>query len=207
MFEMVLEGALLGLTLSLLIGPVFLTLLQTGIESGFRAGTSYSTGVWLSDFLIIFLMYQSMAAIAAFVDSPNFMFIVGIIGSFILIGFGLVSVFSKVDSMSNIQYVKVSYAKLFAKGFLINTFNPFTIFFWLGVNTMIITKPEFTPKRATAYFGSILLILMLTDLIKILLAKRIGQALKSLYIIYIKKVGGILLIISGIVLLYRVYNA
>jgi putative Mn2+ efflux pump MntP len=72
---------------------------------------------------------------------------------------------------------------------------------------MIITKPEFTPKRATAYFGSILLILMLTDLIKILLAKRIGQALKSLYIIYIKKVGGILLIISGIVLLYRVYNA
>lgn len=202
----ILEGAILGLTLSFLIGPVFFALLQTGIESGFRAGMSYSSGVWLSDFLIIVLIYRSMSAIASVVNSTQFVVYVGTLGAIILIGFGISSINSKLQvNLGSIEGLKVSYYRLFGKGFLINTINPFTVIFWLGVNTLILSKASFTGQQATLYFGSILTTLVATDLLKILLAKRIGVALKPIHIHRMRQIAGILLILSGLVMLYRVY--
>lgn len=209
------QGAILGVTLSFLIGPVFFALLQTGIEYGFRAGVSYSSGVWLSDFLIILLIYKSMAAIAEVVKSNEFVLYVGIVGAIILIGFGLSSLITKIPNKKNTpeiiddadsinQPVWKFRLKLFTKGFVINTINPFTIIFWLGVNTVILSKETFTNRQAFLYFGSILLTLVITDLLKILLAKRIGAALKPTYILRMRQIAGILLIISGIVMLFRV---
>lgn len=209
------QGAILGVTLSFLIGPVFFALLQTGIEYGFRAGVSYSSGVWLSDFLIILLIYKSMAAIAEVVKSNEFVLYVGIVGAIILIGFGLSSLITKIPNKKNTpeiiddadsinQPVWKFRLKLFTKGFVINTINPFTIIFWLGVNTVILSKETFTNRQAFLYFGSILLTLVITDLLKILLAKRIGSALKPTYILRMRQIAGILLIISGIVMLIRV---
>lgn len=211
----ILQGAILGVTLSFLIGPVFFALLQTGIEYGFRAGVSYSSGVWLSDFLIILLIYKSMAAIAEVVKSNEFVLYVGIVGAIILIGFGLSSLITKIPNKKNTpeiiddadsinQPVWKFRLKLFTKGFVINTINPFTIIFWLGVNTVILSKETFTNRQAFLYFGSILLTLVITDLLKILLAKRIGSALKPTYILRMRQIAGILLIISGIVMLIRV---
>ena len=211
----IIEGALLGITLSFLIGPVFFALLQTGIEHGFKAGVSYSSGVWLSDFLIIVLIYKSMAAIANVVKSSEFVLYVGIVGAIILISFGLSSLITKVAEKkpeinksaiqaTQNQSVQKFRIKLFTKGFVINTINPFTIIFWLGVNTVILSKPTFTNYQAILYFGSILTTLVLTDLLKILLAKKIGVALKPIYIQRMRQVAGALLIISGIVMLYRV---
>lgn len=209
------QGAILGVTLSFLIGPVFFALLQTGIEYGFRAGVSYSSGVWLSDFLIILLIYKSMAAIAEVVKSNEFVLYVGIVGAIILIGFGLSSLITKIPNKKNTpeiiddadsinQPVWKFRLKLFTKGFVINTINPFTIIFWLGVNTVILSKETFTNRQAFLYFGSILLTLVITDLLKILLAKRIGSALKPTYILRMRQIAGVLLIISGIVMLFRV---
>jgi threonine/homoserine/homoserine lactone efflux protein len=202
----ILEGAILGFTLSFLIGPVFFTLLQTGIESGFRAGASYSAGVWLSDLLIILLIYHSMSAIATVVNSSQFVVYVGTIGAIILIGFGISSITSKVMvNLGSIADLKVSYLKLFGKGLLINTINPFTVIFWLGVNTLILSKEAFNSQKATLYFGSILTTLIATDLLKVLLARRIGVALKPIHIHRMRQIAGALLIISGMVMLYRVY--
>jgi len=211
----ILQGAILGVTLSFLIGPVFFALLQTGIEYGFRAGVSYSSGVWLSDFLIILLIYKSMAAIAEVVKSNEFVLYVGIVGAIILIGFGLSSLLTKIPNKKNApeiieeadtnnQPIWKFRLKLFTKGFIINTINPFTIIFWLGVNTVILSKETFTNRQAFLYFGSILFTLVITDLLKILLAKRIGSALKPLYILRMRQIAGVLLMISGLVMLYRV---
>jgi len=211
----ILQGAILGVTLSFLIGPVFFALLQTGIEYGFRAGVSYSSGVWLSDFLIILLIYKSMAAIAEVVKSNEFVLYVGIVGAIILIGFGLSSFLTKIPNKKNApeiieeadtnnQPIWKFRLKLFTKGFIINTINPFTIIFWLGVNTVILSKETFTNRQAFLYFGSILFTLVITDLLKILLAKRIGSALKPLYILRMRQLAGVLLMISGLVMLYRV---
>ena len=48
------SGILLGLTLSILTGPILFTIIQTSIEEGFRAGITVASGIWISDLLFIF---------------------------------------------------------------------------------------------------------------------------------------------------------
>lgn len=52
--QYVFEGILLGLTLTILLGPIFVALTQTGIKHGIRAGISVGTGIWTSDLIVIF---------------------------------------------------------------------------------------------------------------------------------------------------------
>jgi threonine/homoserine/homoserine lactone efflux protein len=202
----IIEGAILGLTLSMLIGPIFFALLQSAIETGLKGGLSFSSGVWLSDFLIILIFYQGISTIAILINSKIFVHYVGSIGAAMLICFGISTFISKSKpNLDNKIEVTVPFLKLFSKGFLINTINPFTIIFWLGVNTLILAKPSFSSKQASIYFGSILATLAVIDILKILLAKRLGLALKPANLLIVKKIAGILLIISGIVMVYRIF--
>ena len=57
--QYVFEGILLGLTLTILLGPIFVALTQTGIKHGIRAGISVGTGIWTSDLLVIFTAWFS----------------------------------------------------------------------------------------------------------------------------------------------------
>ena len=47
------EGLFFGLLLSVMIGPVFFTLLQTSLEQGFYRGLFVAIGASMSDLLII----------------------------------------------------------------------------------------------------------------------------------------------------------
>ena len=47
------DGVMLGLTLTILLGPIFVALTQTGIQHGIRAGVAVGTGIWVSDFIVI----------------------------------------------------------------------------------------------------------------------------------------------------------
>ncbi|MBK6665062.1 MAG: hypothetical protein IPG48_02630 [Saprospiraceae bacterium] len=55
--QFIAEGLLLGLTLAILIGPIFVALTQTGMQYGLKAGIAIGTGVWVSDVLVISAAY------------------------------------------------------------------------------------------------------------------------------------------------------
>ena len=50
-FSIITQGILFGLTLSLMVGPAFFSLIQTSITQGFRSGSQLAMGVALSDVL------------------------------------------------------------------------------------------------------------------------------------------------------------
>ncbi len=52
---MLIEGMLLGFTLSLMIGPLFFAIVQAGLAGGFRAGAMMAAGIWISDLLFAVL--------------------------------------------------------------------------------------------------------------------------------------------------------
>ncbi len=200
-----LEGAILGLTLSFLIGPVFFVLIQTGIERGFRGGISYCAGVWLSDTIIIYILYKGISTLTELIKEPSFKTKIGWIGGFLLIGFGLFSLLTKLTQNAyKAKAEKAPVGKLILKGFLINVFNPFTALYWLGVNTMLLAKYQLTITDAVLFFGSLMASLIVTDILKVLLAKKIRNWLKPEYIQRARQIAGVLLIISGIVLWYRI---
>ncbi len=196
------EGILMGLGLSFLIGPIFFALIQTGIEQGFRAGIAYCTGVWASDTLMIFGIHIGISYITSLTQKTGFNTTVGLIGGIILIAFGLSSFFSKSPDFDGKQTIKSSsYPALWLKGFVINSFNPGSIIFWLAITSTVVVPNNMDGGDSSLYFGSLLSALVVTDTLKVLLAKRLRSSLKHTHIVLLRRVAGVALLIFGIVLI------
>ena len=93
------------------------------------------------------------------------------------------------------------------KGFLINGINPFALILWLGIVTTYVLGADLNNQNALWFITGILGTIIITDLIKILLAKKIRKLLKPIHIIRIRQVTGIILIVFGVVVIIRVIMA
>jgi threonine/homoserine/homoserine lactone efflux protein len=202
MLEYLLKGITYGLMLSILIGPIFFALLQAGIEKGIKTGLAIGVGIWISDFLYITTVYLGLSWISAVTALPNFRFYVGIIGGVILIAFGIGTLLNN-KAVNNTQKIKQSgYLAYAVKGFLINTFNPFTVFFWVAMSSeVLISEP--TRAEMMLFYGGIFGVVVSTDIIKVVLAKQISKYLKMSYILTFRKIVGIILLLGGFILMYR----
>jgi threonine/homoserine/homoserine lactone efflux protein len=83
------KGILLGLTLSVIVGPVFFVLLQATIERGTKAGFIFVSGVWLSDFLYMIAAFYGIAGIQTLAGSGDFHLWMSWIGGILLLTFGI----------------------------------------------------------------------------------------------------------------------
>jgi threonine/homoserine/homoserine lactone efflux protein len=206
--ELILDGIKMGLVLTFLIGPLFFALIQTGVEQGYRAGIVLAFGIWVSDFMYIFTIYHGITFFANLIKTPNFSFWLGLVGSVLLTSFGIGSLIGSpkgsVEDQPKLFERSASYPSLFFKGFLINTINPFTIFFWMGLMSTVAIKDHFSTYDAQLFFGAILATLVITDALKVGLAKWIRHVLKVKHIIWLRRITGIALIVFGVALLIRV---
>lgn len=197
---------LLGFSMSLLIGPVLFLFLQTGIERGFRAGAMAGLGVWMSDLLYVFSFYFGVSYVLKLIHWDGFKAWAGFLGGILLIGIGLHSMLSPpplIHSAGAIPTSNSSYFKLWAKGFFINTLNPFAAFFWLGVISTVSVSYVQKPSHTTYFFSGVMGIIILTDLLKILLAKRIKPWLNNTHILQMRRLSGIAMLALGIILIAR----
>lgn len=198
------QGLLLGLTLAILLGPIFVTLTQIALEKGARAGIVASTGVWFSDIIIITGCYVFIQRINYLVEDAMFTYWMGLLGGFILMSFGAGALFKRVDIVfSTSTHTANDYIGFWTKGFLVNTINPFTFVFWIGVISTYVIKAKISGLKALVFFSSIMFVIILTDSIKVLLAKVIRNKLRQRHFTIFSRIAGIGLIIFGIALLLR----
>jgi threonine/homoserine/homoserine lactone efflux protein len=207
--NLIFEGVKIGLILAMLIGPIFFAIIQAGVEEGFRAGATVGLGIWVSDFLFIAAVYFGLAYISQVVEGPNFGLYLGIGGSITLSAFGLGALLTvpkahELPKWSKETVRTSSYSGLWLKGFLINTINPFTFFFWIGVASTVVVDGEMELMEARYFFGGILGTIIITDLLKVLLAKRIRRVLRPIHLLWLRRISGIALIVFAAVLLGRV---
>lgn len=200
------DGIKVGLILCFMIGPIFFALVQTGVEQGFRAGVMVGFGVWISDLIYILAVYWGISFISRITQWENFSVYLGLGGSIILVLFGLAAL-AKNPSFKHYRLPETkrfsSYFSLWFKGFLLNAVNPFTIFFWLGLMSTVIIKNELHGGDAILFFSAALGTVMLTDVLKVLSAKRIRQVLRPIHLLWIRRISGVALIVFGVALLVR----
>jgi arginine exporter protein ArgO len=55
--DLFLQGLLIGATLTVMIGPITFTILETSLTGGISHGIATATGMWSSDILYISLCY------------------------------------------------------------------------------------------------------------------------------------------------------
>ena len=201
------DGIQIGLILCCLIGPIFFALIQAGVEEGLRAGTMVGLGIWISDVLFIAAVYFGLAYVTRLISGENFSLYLGIGGSIILMVFGLSAYFSKppsIDLEMGRPMRSSSYWSLWLKGFLINTVNPFTVIFWLGLMTTTVIDGNLSTYETQMFFGGILGTIVLTDFLNVVLAKWIRRVMQPKHVLWLRRISGVALIIFGVVLLVRV---
>lgn len=196
--EIVLKGVLSGLVLALLVGPVFFTLLQTSIERGFLSGVWVAVGISLCDTLYITLSYLGLSR---FFTNPDVQVYLSYGGGFILFCFGAYYLFIKSRRLTNFNLEHVeerSPLRLLSKGFIMNGLSPMVLIFWIG--TVGIATTDFgysTPGTAIVFFGSIVLTVFGTDILKAKLADKLRTLLTTRLIRLMNFILGIVLLLFG----------
>lgn len=189
-----------------MLGPIFVALTQTAIEKGARAGLTVGLGIWISDFLFIYFSYLFISKVDALVQDNVFKYWMGVVGGFILITFGIAMTLKKIQQIKGEKFTAKNYLGFWLKGFLVNTVNPFTFIFWLGVISSKVIGAEMNESEAYIFLSAILATIIFTDTVKVVGAKAIRNKLQPNHIQWISRVAGAALVISGLVLLYQTGN-
>ncbi len=204
--RLVIEGIGFGLILAISLGPIFIVTVQTALQKGFKAGLTVTSGVWVSDILYITFSYFFINRISHVVQGAQFDFWMSVIGGIILCLFGLVSFFKKAEFNKEKLYSTSSLKSAtayFTKGFLVNTVNPFTVIFWLGIMSTNVIGRDLTHLESFSFLLSIFIIIVLSDTAKVLLANVIRERMNQHYFNIISKIAGTGLFIFGLYLLYH----
>jgi threonine/homoserine/homoserine lactone efflux protein len=204
MFASIVQGISLGLVLALMIGPVFFLILQTSLKKGFKPAAYLAAGVLISDGCFI--------CIAVFGSSKlhhiqKFDIISAYVGGLLLIVFGIMSAFKRPHMKTDgIDLPDDSKTMLIdtAKGFMMNTLNPFVLIFWLGVVSAIHTGKIGGGRDQLVFFSFVLITVFTTDMLKAYLASRLKAVLTDHFLLWLNRISGIGLILFGIRLIYTI---
>jgi len=205
MTEALVKGLALGLVLAMSVGPVIFTVIKQSLNNGKEGGFSFVAGVWISDFVLVFLSNIFSEAVSTLLEFKK---AIGYGGSSFLIGLGLFYIFFKKVTVKQsptgdqMLFTKKDFFKIALQGFLINTLNPSVILFWL-VNATTFSLSH-TLEQRIIIFSTCLILNMAADVAKVLLAGKLRKRLTLHNISIINKISGTLLIGFGIALLYSV---
>ncbi len=203
--ELVLEGILFGLLLAASLGPIFVALTQTSIEKGTIPGLAVGGGVWISDILVISLFYKFISLIRDTVESYTFTLWLGLSGGIVLIAFGISLMLKKPQlRYTKKKFSKTSYLGFLLKGFLVNTINPFTFVFWLGVISTYVIGRKISGTETLILLATIMSIIIISDCGKVFLAAFLRRWLTPKHINWVTNFSGIVLIGFGLFLAVRV---
>lgn len=220
---MLIQGIILGISLSFMVGPLLFAILQAGIERGFRAGLAVAGGIWSSDVLYVLVVQFGTGALTTLTALPDFKVWAGLAGGMLLIAFGLGSLLFKKTPLPRMETRSFdnlskgvetanrsghrrqrSYFAWWLRGFLLNTVNPFTVFFWLGIAGAVIIPNGWGNREMLVFFGGMLGTLAVADTLKAYAAKRVRHFLTPGHTRWVQRGIGFLLVVFGVALVARV---
>jgi threonine/homoserine/homoserine lactone efflux protein len=195
-----LQGVLVGLTFAVLLGPAFFSLIQTGIQRGFRSSAFLAIGIFFSDLTALILTYFGATQFLGADPRENTLF--SIIGGIILIIFGTYTVIRKVENPSPEEPNKNSnkpskFYVYIIKGFFLNAANPGMWFIWITVVVSISAKFGVNNEAIYLFLGGALGTIFTTDLLKSFISHQIKHYLNMKIMMWMNRIVGIILIGFG----------
>ncbi len=137
MTDALVKGFILGLLLSIAVGPILFTIIKQSINNGIKGGLAFVAGVSLSDISLAIASNFFTELFNTVIERKE---IVGVVGSLFLITVGIYFLFFKKVAANEegkqlMIFRKRDYVKLSVAGFFMNILNPLIIGFWLTTST------------------------------------------------------------------------
>ena len=204
--EILLKGIILGLTVSMPLGPIGIILINRTIKRGMLSGFFSGLGMASADTLLAILAGIGFTVIVSFINKE--MFIISLIAGVIIIGVGLkVFLSNPVKDMRNREIANKSLWRDYYSVFVLSISNPYTIFifvaFFSGVHINGNVKPELVPFFLIpgVFVGAISWWFFLSYFVS-----RFKKKIRLRLIVRINKVAGIVVIVIGIIVLLSVFT-
>ncbi|WP_305982095.1 LysE family translocator [Roseivirga thermotolerans] len=195
--DIVINGLLFGLLLSVLIGPVFFALIQNSIEKGFSSGLFMAMGIALSDSFYIVVTYLGVSQL---VDNASFNIWLGGIGGSIMLVFGTIYLLKPVPQKGLRQKHQEStkWFQQILKGFFLNGINPFVLFFWLGIISKVTLDFKYTNGEAISFFIVLIATVFMADVAKSYFATKLSQIVTPRFMKIMNRVVGLALLLFSV---------
>lgn len=193
----ILEGFLIGLATLFVIGPVVFILTDATIKSGFKSGLGVSLGIFLSD--VLYTSIISFFGIKILLDIEFLNQYLGIIGFIIVFGFGVSYLLKPKNIEVKSNTSNLTHFQNFIRGFSVNFFNPFVFGFWTLIAKYGFEKYD---SNGTYFLFSLAIGILVIDIVKVILAKKITPFITSNKILWFYKISGVLMILFSFRILY-----
>lgn len=208
MIAPVLKGLLLGLILSISIGPVIFAILKQSLTNGHKAGYAFVAGVSASDISLLFVCNVFTALFTLVLSHKAIIAMVGA-GFLLLMGlYTLIFKKIKIESIGDDKDKTMSKRDMigvFVSGFLMNTLNPSVFLFWFAWTAAIGADASETNSPIVyklLVFGTCLLFVLISDLAKVALAGTLRPKLTEKTLVWINRLSGIIILIFSAALFY-----
>jgi threonine/homoserine/homoserine lactone efflux protein len=207
MLHSVFQGIILGLTVSISLGPALMALIQTSIKHGIKTGIFLALGIFTSDLFVVIGAYFGASQI---VTKNETQVIFGIIGGLVMIIFGLFSMLHKVNLNEQIEVVneirvkKPGVMRYYFKGFILNIANPFLWAFWITSVLAISSSYRGNHLLIILFFAGTLGTILITDILKCVLANKIKVAANPYVKLWLNRIVGAIFILFGIFVMVNV---
>ena len=197
------DAVVFGFILSFSFGPIFFILLETSITRGIKQAVFMDFGVIVSDLLFFSLAYFGASKIATEENQPALF----LLGGVILTVYSVVSFINNVAKKKKIKKAKAveetRLLKYTVKGFLLNIINISYLVIWAGVIVWFGPKVEMSPVKIWTFFFVSVATYLAVNVLKFLLSSRLKSKLTDFVLFYIRQGLNILILIFGIVLIFK----
>jgi threonine/homoserine/homoserine lactone efflux protein len=205
--EILLKGVLLGLAVSMPLGPIGIILINRTIKRGFLSGFFSGLGLGTADTLLAVLSALGFTVIIGFIQEERF--IITIISGVIVIGVGIKVLFSNpVKDFRDREKSEKSLWRDFYSVFVLSITNPYTILifvaFFSGIHIQGKIRPALVPFFLIpgVFIGAMAWWVSLSYFLS-----RFKKKIRLRVIVRINRLGGIVIIIIGILLLLSVFTS
>lgn len=195
----ILQGVLMGLVLSTFCGPIFFMLINLGVTSSLKSVFYLAFGTFLSDLLIIFLLFYLFLGS---VTDINQIGVLRYVGGGVLIYFGMRNLLNTPVIEQQTEISKKELNRIFLKGFMINSFNPNILFFWFGTMVAAFSTYNNNKHFVLIHFISGLSVSFMTDCLKGFSAFHLKRFIKPMFLKVLNKISGLIIIGFGLKLIF-----
>jgi threonine/homoserine/homoserine lactone efflux protein len=208
MIAALIKGFVLGLLLAISVGPIIFAIIKQSINKGHKAGYIFVAGISASDITMVVICNSFATLFAELLQHEK---TIALAGSVFLIILGVYSFFFKKPAEEHDGELKEKTFKnhellgIFFSGFLMNILNPGALLFWFAWSAAIIadSKEVAHPiQYRIIVFGTCLLVVLSTDIAKVLLAGKLRNKLTPKVMHRIDQILGLVLIGFGIALIF-----